>query len=253
MEGPSLLLASEQLIVFKGKKVKVVSGNTKIEKERMLGKKVTDVFSWGKHLVFQFDSFAIRTHFMLFGTYEATIDGVTVTGDYRRAYVPRLELQFENGDVKMFNCSIKFIESPNARREYDFSIDIMSSKWDSEKAYKNTMQFPEEEIADVLLDQTIFSGVGNIIKNEVLSIVKVNPQIKIKNLSKLKLQEIVTSAHSFSWQFYEWRKKFVLTKNLKIHRKGKCPHCGEKVTHQVTGKRKRISHYCPICQRIKPS
>ena len=34
MEGPSLLIASEQLQPFIGKKVRAVRGNTKIEKER---------------------------------------------------------------------------------------------------------------------------------------------------------------------------------------------------------------------------
>ncbi len=250
MEGPSLFLASEQLIVFKGKKVKVVTGNTKIGKERLLGKTVKDVFSWGKHLVFQFDKFAIRTHFMLFGTYEATVDGVTVTGDYKRAYIPRLELEFDNGNIKMFNCSIKFIEDYNAKNTYDFSIDIMSPKWDSNKALQNILSSPKEEIADILLDQAVFAGVGNIIKNEVLSIIKVNPMKKVEYLPQIKLEEIIKTAHTFSHQFYKWRKKFVLIKNLKIHRKGACPHCGGKVVHEVTGKRKRISHYCPVCQKL---
>lgn len=248
MEGPSLYLAAEQLIVFKGKKVKVVSGNTKIGKERLLGKTVSDVFSWGKHLVFQFDTFAIRIHFLLFGTYEATIDGITVTGDYKRAYAPRLELQFENGDIKMFNCSIKLLETPDAKKSYDFSIDVLSKQWDEEKALKSVFANSAEEIADVLLDQEIFSGVGNIIKNEVLSLVKISPKRRVQDFSKRKVQEIVETAHAFSWQFYKWRKQFVLTKNLKIHRKGACPHCGGKVTHEVTGKRKRISHFCQNCQ-----
>lgn len=248
MEGPSLYLASGQLASFRGERVKVVSGNTKIGKERLLGKSVLDIFSWGKHLVFQFDSFAIRTHFLLFGTYEATINGTAVTGDYKRAYVPRLEMQFDNGDIKMFNCSIKFLEEKNVKSIYDFSVDVMSDKWDAKKALRSVLSWPEEEIADVLLDQEIFSGVGNIIKNEVLSIAKINPRRKVKEVPKKKVEEIAETTYSFSWQFFEWRKKFVLTKNLKIHRKGACPHCGGKVTHEVIGKRKRISHYCPICQ-----
>lgn len=256
MEGPSLYLAAEQLIVFKGKVIKSVSGNSKIGIERLKGKKVLDIFSWGKHLVFQLDipespagGFALRTHFLLFGTYEAVINGKTVTGDYKRAYVPRLELKFENGDIKMFNCSVKLIEGSDVRGTYDFSVDVMSPKWNSDNALKNVLNYPKEEIADVLLDQTIFSGVGNMIKNEVLSIVKLNPKTRIENLSKKKLEEIIETAHIFSWQFYKWRKKFVLTKNLKIHRKGTCAHCGGKVVHEVTGKKKRISHFCPKCQR----
>jgi len=251
MEGPSLFLASKQLIVFKGKKVKTVSGNTTIGKERLLDEKVLDVYSWGKHLVFQFEDFALRTHFLLFGTYEATVNDKTITGDYKRAYTPRLHMDFENGNIKMFNCSIKLIEDPDLKKSYDSSIDIMSPKWDPAKALKNISDYSDEEIADVLLDQTIFAGVGNIIKNEVLSLCKINPKKKVKEIASKKLKEIIETTHAFSHQFYEWRKKFVLTKNLKIYRKGTCPHCGGKITHEVTGKRKRISHYCHSCQAFE--
>src|SRR5256885_504703 len=126
MEGPSLTLAAEQLQPFCGKVIKSVSGNTKIGKERLENREVKDIFSWGKHLVFQFDEFAMRVHFMLFGTFEADVEGKSVTGDYRRAKEPRLKLEFENGEICMYNCSIKFIESRKAKIEYDFSIDIMS-------------------------------------------------------------------------------------------------------------------------------
>jgi hypothetical protein len=51
MEGPSLYLAANQLKPFKGKTVLSVSGNSKIEKERMLQKKVKNIFAWGKHLI----------------------------------------------------------------------------------------------------------------------------------------------------------------------------------------------------------
>ncbi len=77
----------------------------------MLNKKVKGIFPWGKHLVIQFDDFALRTHFMLFGAFEATVNDNTLTGDYRRSYVPRLQLDFENGDIKLFNCSVKFLET----------------------------------------------------------------------------------------------------------------------------------------------
>ena len=126
----------------------------------------------------------------------------------------------------------------------------MSSEWDSNKAVQNVLKFPNEEIADVLLDQEIFAGVGNIIKNEVLSLVKIHPQTKINALSSEKLKEIIKTTCKFSQQFYEWRKEFKLRVNLKIHRKSTCPHCGGKVTRQKTGKRQRWSYFCPICQPL---
>jgi endonuclease VIII len=248
MEGPSLYLAASQLKPFKGKIVLSVSGNTKIEKERMLNQKVKGIFAWGKHLVIQFDDFALRTHFMLFGAFEATVNDATVTGDYHRSYTPRLQLDFENGNIKMFNCSVRFLETGNAKAGYDFTVDIMSPKWDSEQAFDTVSSKPNAEIADLLLDQDIFAGVGNIIKNEVLWRVHIHPETKVKNISPAELKELIAETKKFSLLFYKWRKVFLLRKHLDIYQKSICPRCGAKVKREKTGKRQRISHFCPECQ-----
>jgi endonuclease VIII len=252
MEGPSLYLAARQLKPFQGKTVLAVSGNTKTEKERMLNKKVKSIFPWGKHLVIQFDDFALRTHFMLFGAFEATVNDNTLTGDYRRAYVPRLQLDFENGNIKLFNCSVKFLETDNAKASYDFTIDIMSPKWDSDQAFDSVSAKPKAEIADILLDQELFAGVGNIIKNEVLWRVQIHPETRVENISPAKLRELITETKKFSHLFYKWRKVFSLRKHLDIYQKSICPRCGAKVTRKKTGKRQRISHFCSVCQVLPP-
>ena len=250
MEGPSLYLAAEWLTPFVGKPILAVEGNTKIGKERLSGKKVLNIFSWGKHLVFQFDEFALRVHFMLYGSFEATVKNKKVTGDYTKKNVPsRLTLNFTLGEIILYSCSLKYLETPDALDLYDFSTDIMSSKWDSKKALKTLKNQPEEEIADVLLDQSIFSGVGNIIKNEVLFLVKRKPTTLVKEMSNPLLQKIVKTAREFSLQFYAWRKDFVLKKHYRIYRKSFCPLCEGKVSRKKTGKRERISFFCPECQK----
>ena len=251
MEGPSLFLAKEQLKPFKKKVVISATGNTKLDKAQFVGKQVRDIYSWGKHLIFQFDTFAIRVHFLLWGTFSAEVQGKSVTGDYEiKSRVPRLALTFSNGKVEMYNCSIKILEDKNSKKSYDFSADIMSKKWDPEKALRKIKKDKEEEIGDVLLDQDIFAGVGNIIKNEVLFIVKIHPQQKIEDISLKKLKEIIMVAQSFSIQFYKWRKVFRLRANLKIYRKGSCPLCGTKIIREKTGKRQRWSFYCPFHQPL---
>ena len=142
MEGPSLYLAAHQLKPFRGKTVLAISGNSKIEKERILNKKVKTIFSWGKHLIIQFDEFALRTHFLLFGAFEATVDHLTLTGDYKRAYTPRLQLDFDNGSIQLFSCSVRFLETGNAKASYVFTIDIMSPKWDADKAFDSISAKP---------------------------------------------------------------------------------------------------------------
>jgi endonuclease VIII len=250
MEGPSLYLAAQQLKPFKKQVVRSVHGNTKQDKARLKGLVVKDIFSWGKHLVFQFDTFALRIHFMLFGTFEARVQKEWVTGDYRRAREPRLAMKFDNGEINTYSCSVKFFEDANLKKSYDFSIDIMSPKWDPKRAAKNMRLQPKSQIADVLLDQEVFAGVGNIIKNEVLSIVRLNPKTRIDDLSDRKLRDVITATRAFSKQFLAWRRKFVLRKNLKIHRKGTCPHCGHKVIREKTGARERWAFWCPVCQKL---
>jgi len=248
MEGPSLYLAARQLKPFRGKTVLSVSGNSKIEKERILKKEVKNIFSWGKHLVIQFDEFALRTHFLLFGTFEASVDNSSLTGDYKRSYTPRLQLDFENGTIKLFNCSVKYLETRNAKAGYDFTIDIMSPKWDSDKAFDSIVSKPGVEIADILLDQEIFAGVGNIIKNEVLWRVRIHPQTNVETIAPSDLKELIAETRKFSRLFYKWRKVFLLRKHLDIYQKSTCPRCGAKVKREKTGQRNRISHFCPVCQ-----
>lgn len=258
MEGPSLYLAAEQLRPLKGARIITVEGNSTIGKDRLVGETVRDVFAWGKHLVLQCGSFALRTHFLLYGTYEADVEGRSVTGDYRRARTPRLLLSFPHAELRLYNCSVRYIEGTNVKRTYDFSIDIMARAWDPAHAFDQLKAHEGEEVADVLLDQAVFAGVGNIIKNEVLALEHVHPRTRVAQLSTAQRKSLIARPREFSLRFLRWRKAFALRKHLRIHQKGHCPVCGGPVTHMKTGKRQRMSHFCPRCQvlpkrRIKGS
>lgn len=245
MEGPSLFIAEENLNPFERKIILKVEGNTKVGKERLLKKEVKHIFSWGKHLVFQFDDFAMRIHFMLYGTYVARVNGRLVNGEYtREGKLIRLGLTFDNGFINMYNCSIKLLETAKAKKAYDFSANIMSKTWNSDSALEKIKQYPNEEIADVLLDQEIFAGVGNIIKNEVLYIVRVDPRTLVKNLTEEKLKEIIEESQKYAHNFYKWRKKYELRKHYQVYRQSVCKNCGTRVTRKKTGRRERYSFIC---------
>ena len=206
MEGPSLFLAQQQLRPFRGKVIRAARGAaSSIDAAELTGLEVRDIFAWGKHLVFQFDTFALRFHFLMFGTFEAKVGGEWVTGDYHRTRKPKLSLSLEGGQFKAFSCSIRVIESRRARADYDFGIDIMSRAWDEARVRKLLRSNDDAEIADVLLDQRIFAGVGNIIKNEVLAITHIAPTRTVASLSPAKQREIVRETRAFSRQFYLWR------------------------------------------------
>jgi len=248
MEGPSLHLAAEQLRPFVRQRIQTVSGNSKIGIDRLRGKRVADIFAWGKHLVVQFDGFAIRVHFLLWGTFAATVEGRSVTGDYRRSSPPRLMLTFRNGELTIWSASIKFIEGDCARATYDFTADVLSPTWSARKALRRMRRCPDAQIGDVLLDQSVFAGVGNIIKNEVLFRTGANPFATVAQLSPQSRRAIVHDARAFSFRFLELRRQFALRKNLEIYGRRACPRCGGRVTRRVHGVRKRRSFYCLSCQ-----
>ena len=252
MEGPSLHLAAEQLQPFVGRQISAVAGNSKIGIDRLSRRHVKDIFAWGKHLVFQFDEFALRVHFMLWGTFAATVEGVSVTGDYRRTGPPRLVLDFANGEITIWAASVKYVDEADAKATYDFTADIMAAEWNARAAVRKVHAFPRSEIADVLLDQAIFAGVGNIIKNEVLFRTRTSPFAAVKSIPDRKLRQIVSDARTFSFRFLELRKVFALRKNLEVYRRSACPRCGGKIFRRVHGQRARRSFFCAKCQRVPP-
>ena len=69
-------------------------------------------------------------------------------------------------------------------------------------------------ICDALLDQQIFSGVGNIIKNEVLYRVKLHPENIIKDIPALKLSAVIKEARNYSFHFLKWKKRIHIEKTL---------------------------------------
>ena len=76
---------------------------------------------------------------------------------------------------------------------------------------------PEKLMCDTLLEQNVFSGVGNIIKNEVLYRTHVHPESLTGKIPKIKIREIIREARIYSFEFFEWKKKYELKKHWLAH------------------------------------
>ncbi len=79
----------------------------------------------------------------------------------------------------------------------------MSEQWNAPKAIKKLREIPDVKICDALLDQQIFSGVGNIIKNEVLWLVKLHPETTIKNITISKFKKLMKKVVNYSFEFLQ--------------------------------------------------
>ena len=239
-EGPTIVILKEDVQSFKGKKIIKVEGNSKLDIQRLAGKKIIDFKSWGKHFLICFEGFTVRIHFMLFGSYRI---------NDRKETVPRLRLIFTKGELNFYACSIKVIEE-NLDEVYDWSGDVMNAEWDPKEARKKLKAKPEMMVCDALLDQHIFAGVGNIIKNEVLYRIHVYPESKIGDLPSKKITELIKEARVYSFQFLEWKKQFVLKKHWLSHTKKICLRCNLPFEKKYCGKTQRRSFFCTNCQQF---
>jgi endonuclease-8 len=171
-EGPSIIILKELCSPFIRRKVITVSGNSKTEIECALGKRVKDFKSRGKHFRICFPDFTIKIHLMLFGSYRINEE---------RETKPRLSLAFRNGVLNFYACSVTLLDGdPN--EIYDWSADIMSDTWDPKAATEKLQLKSTMLVCDALLDQEIFAGSGNIIKNEVLFRTKIDPRSEVGTL-----------------------------------------------------------------------
>ena len=239
-EGPSILILKESVQQFERHKVVSVSGNTAMDFDRIQGQKLIEFRTWGKNFLMLFDGFTIKIHLLMFGTYLI---------NERKALAPRLSLEFDNGELNFYTCSVKLLDG-NVNDHYDWTADVMNEKWNSESAKKKLQDIPNKMISDALLEQDIFSGVGNIIKNEVLYRVKVHPESLVGKIPLQKIAEIMDEAVIYSFQFLEWKKQDVLKKHWLAHSKSRCTRCDLPLIKKYTGIKKRQSYFCTNCQKL---
>lgn len=239
-EGPSIVILKEEASPFLGRTIRQVSGNTTtIAKDRLLDQRIEAIRSWGKHFLLELPELTLKIHFMLFGSYRIN--------DHKSWATPRLSLGFDPGEINFYACSVRFIEEP-LDLVYDWWADVMSEHWDPALARKRLRSVPGMLACDALLDQDIFAGVGNIIKNEVLFRIRVHPLSTVGALPAPKLRELVDEARNYSFDFYEWKKQFVLKKHWLAHTKRTCPRCNIPFVKAHLGRTQRRSFYCENCQ-----
>jgi len=239
-EGPSIVILKDEAKRIVGRRIVAVEGNTRIEKERLVGERIVALRSWGKHFLIELPTFALRVHFMMFGSYRI---------DARKEAEPRLGLRFARGsELNLYTCSVRFIDEP-LDEVYDWSADVMSDAWDAAAARKKLRAMPDALVCDALLDQNVFAGVGNIIKNEVLFRIRLHPLSTVGALPARKLAELVDEARRYSFDFLAWKKAFVLRKHWLAHTKRTCPRCAIPFVKAHLGKTHRRSFFCERCQK----
>jgi endonuclease-8 len=240
MEGPPIHALADRLSPLEGQHIQEVTGNARQPIEQLSGRAIETVRPVKKRLVIETDGPAAVFHFYMYGTYRVN--------ERREDQPPRLSLRCEEDEFSTYNCSAKVWEREKLATELDPTGDVLKPCFDQARALQ-ALAAREDVVASVLLDQSVFGGVGNIIKNEALYNACVHPRTPACEVPERDRRRILEEAISVTEAWYERGGPYPNRGGRRIYRARECPGCGAGVERARVGEWDRITFWCPDCQR----
>ncbi|SEF51946.1 endonuclease-8 [Halpernia humi] len=240
-EGPTIKFFAQKLQKFVGKKVTEASGYGEMDKSKIEVLKLENIETFGKNLIFVFKDFFVTAHFGLFGS---------MLINERKQVNASFALHFADEEINFYVTRTKLYEG-KPRDIFNFKTDILKPEFDQElvlKTLQNT--FSNKEIGDVLMDQSIFTGVGNIIRVEVLYRSKIHPESIVEKIPVKKLKELIEICALYGEEFLNQMATNTVKSDALIYGKKICPIHKTDLEIYILGKVKRKTYCCEICQKL---
>jgi endonuclease-8 len=109
---------------------------------------------------------------------------------------------------------------------------------------------PSREIGDVLLDQHVAAGIGNVYKSEALFAERIHPQTAVSALDDDALRSLyATASHQLVANIGRWERR-THRRGLAVYGKARqgCPDCHTAIRTTRQGDLERLTYWCPRCQ-----
>ncbi|WP_341252138.1 Fpg/Nei family DNA glycosylase [Euzebya pacifica] len=242
--------------------------------ERLVGQTVERVEARGKHLLHWFDpsGLALHTHMRMTGSWHTYPPG----GRWRKpAHFAKLVLR--TADVEAVAFSVPVVELLSAaqvathRSMANLGPDPLhvpeGEQLDLAESRKRLDTLADTPIGVALLDQRVLAGVGNVYKNEVLFICRVDPWTPVAEVppevrdrllavSAALLQANI--AHGGSGrittrppaQVARLTGRQLGSESVWVYGKAgrPCPRCGTPIRSAALGDHARVTYWCTRCQ-----
>ncbi len=119
--------------------------------------------------------------------------------------------------------------------------DVLADDFDSRLAASRARVHDTRKICDMLLDQRVVAGIGNIYKNEALFLCGIDPRAPISGLSDAQLAALYATANALMK---------VSSRDYRVYgRTGQpCPTCRDPLHIAALGDPPRWTWSCPRCQ-----
>ncbi|KAM7111546.1 endonuclease 8-like 3 isoform 1-T1 [Molossus nigricans] len=215
------------------------------------GHAYSGVDTLGKELFLYFGPKALRIHFGMKGSISIN----PLESQNKSGVSPVLELQLSKDLIRFFDSSVELRNSAESQQRIRMmeELDVCSPKFSVSRAERAVETQQGRMLCDVLMDQRVLPGVGNIIKNEALFDSGLHPAVKACQLTEEQTHHLVKMIRDFSLLFYRCRKAgLALSQHYKVYKRPYCGHCGCKVTVCRLGENNRMTYFCPRCQEADP-
>jgi endonuclease VIII len=239
------------------------------ENAGLVGQVLKDVTAHGKHVVMQFSSgVSLRTHMRMTGSWHIYRVG-------ERWQRPRSDMRIvlETADFQAVAFQVHEAElvkeSALQKRLETLGPDVLANDFDPQLTAARILAAGARPMCDVLLDQRVLAGLGNVYKSELLFLARVHPQRHANTVDSATAQLICERAA----ELLRVNVKDTSAGNIVTYhglrrttgrsdpgdrmwvyqRAGRpCRECGTPITMQRLGQHARSTYYCPRCQPLKP-
>lgn len=166
----------------------------------LAGQTITGVTAHGKHLVIELaNGTELRAHLGMYGRQES-FDRASGEARIARTSPGRVTLAVITEDTVDLWLGARTIEVSNRRAPMhgmaiaQLGPDVLAEAFDPRDAASRAQRFAARTIADVVLDQRVAAGIGNVYKSETLFACGIDPRTRVSELSLDELERIYETA-----------------------------------------------------------
>lgn len=247
-EGDTILRAARRLdAALNGETVVASAPNPRgraARVERLDGRRLDAVESYGKNLVLRFGDLALHSHMGMNGSWHVYPRGSRWRKPRRSAWAvlaggKQEAVQFGGPTLRLLPTD-RLARDPQLAR---LGPDVLASEPDFEAMIAN-LRRDARGLGDALLDQTLVAGIGNIFKSEACFAARLDPWRPVGELGDDDLLAVLEAARSLMLEAVESGRH-----SYAVYRARRpCPVCGGRIASRGQGDANRTTYWCPRCQ-----
>jgi endonuclease VIII len=247
-EGDTIHRAARRLQVLVGERLEVETPHPRAQAERVAealdGKRLEAVEAHGKNLVLRFEGGAVlRSHLRMSGRWTVQPRGAPRKG------LPWLVLRGGQQEGVLWNGpTLRVLRSEAARRLVQrLGPDILGSPPDIDAMLARMRQADGARwLGEVLLDQHIVAGIGNMWLAETLWAARLSPWRRLRDVSDDERRVALETAARLMRVALEGGRPVSRRVYRRVGRP--CPRCGARIRSRGQGDDNRVTYWCPGCQ-----